>query len=160
VTLLELIGERYQAALSQLALGRLVARAGARSAADRHLSNAAATFTKLGAERDLVDTQAARALLGQVGTGENVISPADADDAVVRRIVDAAALPDLLARETSAAMLEAAAAEAVVLFVEHGNEVRVLACTGCDGEGAQELVRSFRTSSFSRQTFMAESLGR
>ena len=39
-----------------------------------------------------------------VGTGQYVISPADADDAIVRRIVDAAALPDLLGRETAAAL--------------------------------------------------------
>ena len=45
-------------------------------------------------------------LLTTIGSGEYVISPADADDAIVRRIVDAAALPDLLGRETAAALLE------------------------------------------------------
>src|SRR5438270_3377597 len=39
-TLLELLGERYEAALSHLALGRLVAHAGARSLAERHLNAA------------------------------------------------------------------------------------------------------------------------
>lgn len=161
VTLLELIGDRYQAALSQLALGRLVAGVGARSAAERHLAKAAAAFTQLGAERDLTDTQVARALLTQVGTGENVMSPADADDAVVRRIVDAAALPDLLARETSAAMLEAAIADAVVLFVDRGDEVQVLATAGCDERSARELVRAARAGGDNgRQAFMTEPLGR
>ena len=57
---------------------------------------AAAVFTRLGAARDLRDTRARASLLTDVGTGEDVISPPDADDAMVRRIVDAAALPDLL----------------------------------------------------------------
>src|SRR5207253_8568080 len=55
-TLLELLGERYEAALSHLALGRLVAQAGARSVAERHLNTADAVFHQLGAERDMADT--------------------------------------------------------------------------------------------------------
>ncbi len=117
-TLLELLGERYQAALSHLALGRLVAQTGARSIAERHLTRRAArVFDQLGAERDVADTRAAQALLTSIGTGEYLISPADADDAIVRRIVDAAALPDLLGAETAAALLEASAADGAVVFV-------------------------------------------
>ena len=56
--LLDLLGERYQAALSHLALGRLVAETGARSVAERHLNKALAIFQQLGAERDLDDTRA------------------------------------------------------------------------------------------------------
>src|SRR5262249_21135618 len=67
-TLLELLGERYQAALSRLALGRLVAQTGARSVAERHLRNALTVFQQLQAERDICDAQAARALLTSVGT--------------------------------------------------------------------------------------------
>jgi tetratricopeptide (TPR) repeat protein len=40
----ELVGERYQAAVSQLALGRLAARAGARSTAGRQFQQAAQVF--------------------------------------------------------------------------------------------------------------------
>ena len=72
-----------------------------------------------------------RGLLTSVGSGEYVISPADADDAIVRRIVDAAALPDLLGRETAAAMLEAAAGDCAVVFVNlPGGDVRVVASAG------------------------------
>ncbi len=117
-TLLDLLGERYQAALSHLALGRLVAETGARSTAERHLNQAFAVFDQLGAERDLSDTREAQRLLTTVGSGEYVLSPADADDAIVRRIVDAAALPDLLGRETAAALFEAAAADCAVIYVE------------------------------------------
>src|SRR5581483_9748650 len=104
--LLDLLGERYQAALGRLALGRLVAVTGARSVAERHLTEALDVFEQLGAERDIRDTREAQRLLTSVGTGEYVMAPADADDAIVRRIVDAAALPDLLGRETAAALLE------------------------------------------------------
>ena len=143
-TLLDLLGERYQAALSHLALGRLVAGAGARSVAERHLGKAAAVFTQLGAERDIHDTDDARALLNSGGTGENVISPADADDAIVRRIVDAAALPDLLARETALALMEVAAADAAVLYVQGaGDDIRIVAAAGCDEDAARALVRGY-----------------
>src|SRR6185437_8949127 len=144
-TLLDLLGERYQAALSHLALGRLVAQTGARSIAEKHLKQARSVFEQLGAERDAHDTQSANELLTTIGSGEYVISPADADDAIVRRIVDAAALPDLLGRETAAALLEAAAADSAVVFAElTGGDVRVIAWAGCDGDGARTLARMAR----------------
>ena len=49
----ELLGERYQAALSQLALGRLAARAATAPSAERYLDQAGAVFSALGRERDL-----------------------------------------------------------------------------------------------------------
>src|SRR5205814_2356888 len=73
-TLLDLLGERYQSALSHLALGRLVAETGARSVAERHLNKAFSIFQQLGADRDLDDTREAQALLTTVGTGQYLIS--------------------------------------------------------------------------------------
>ncbi len=107
----ELVGERYQAAVSQLALARLAAKAGAKSTADRHYQYAAQVFQALGATRDLEHVRAAMAAAQSPGTGEYVGSPADADDALVRRLVDAAVLPDLLARELAATLLEAVGAD-------------------------------------------------
>src|SRR4249920_70704 len=142
-TLLDLLGERYQAALSHLALGRLVAQTGARSVAERHLNQAVGVFEQLGAQRDSSDAQAAHDLLTVVGTGEYVISPADADDAIVRRIVDAAALPDLLGRETALALIEATGGDGAVVFVQlAGGDVRVVATAGCDEETARALART------------------
>jgi len=138
----DLLGERYQAALSQLALGRLAARAGARSLALRALEQAGATFLELGAARDARDVDAARALLDQPGTGEFIGSPADADDAIVRRVVDAAALPELLGRETAAALLEVTGADAVILAVHGRDELRILARAGCDDDMARALARA------------------
>ena len=114
----ELVGERYQAAVSQLALARLAARAGAKSTADRHYQYAAQVFQALGATRDLEQVRVAMAAAQSPGTGEYVGSPADADDALVRRLVDAAVLPDLLARELAATLLEAVAADATAVFSE------------------------------------------
>src|SRR6267378_1403064 len=161
-TLLDLLGERYQSGLSHLALGRLVAETGARSIAERHLNKAHAIFTQLGAERDLNDTRQAQVLLTTVGTGQYLISPADADDAIVRRIVDAAALPDLLGRETAAALFEAANADCGVVFVElAGDDVRVVAAAGCDHDAARALARSAAHGHvYGRGALVVEPLGR
>ena len=160
--LLDLLGERYQSALSHLAIGRLVAQTGARSVAEQHLEKAFAVFKQLAAERDLADTEAARDLLTNVGSGEYVISPADADDAMVRRIVDAAALPELLGRETAAALVEAAAADGAIVFVEPPTgEVRVLASVGFDHDTARALPRAVHQGQpYGRGTLVVESLGR
>ena len=127
-------------ALSHLALGRLVAETGARSVAERHLEQGARRSSSSSAPNATSTTpRAAQALLTTIGTGEYVISPADADDAIVRRIVDAAALPDLLGRETAAALLEAAAGDCGVVFVElAGGDVRVVASAGCDADAARD----------------------
>lgn len=161
-TLFELLGEQYQAALSHLEIGRLVARTGARSVAERHLDSALAVFQQLGAERDAHDTQAARTTLTTAGTGEYVLSPADADDALVRRVVDAAALPDLLGLETAAAMLEASAADSAVIYVQQpGGEVRVVAAAGCEPETARTLARlAVHGSAYGRGIIAVEALGR
>jgi DNA-binding NtrC family response regulator/tetratricopeptide (TPR) repeat protein len=161
-TLLDLLGERYQAALSHLSLGRLVAQTGARSVAERHLDQAFVVFEQLGAERDLADTRAARDLLTRTGSGEYVISPADADEAIVRRVVDAAALPELLGRETAAALLEASSGDAAaVCVVSTGGDVQVLAHAGCDADTARALARSIpHPQSYGRGSIFIEALGR
>jgi hydrogenase-4 transcriptional activator len=160
--LLDLLGERYQSALSHLALGRLVAETGARSVAERHLNQALAIFQQLGAERDIDDTRAAQTLLTTVGTGQYLISPADADDAIVRRIVDAAALPDLLGRETATALIEAAAGDCSVIYVQlTGGDIRVVAAAGCDGDTARGLARATASGHvYGRGTMVVEPLGR
>ena len=160
-TLLDLLGEQYQAALSHLDLGRLIAETGARSAAARHLDQALATFTQLGAERDVADTNNARALLTSGGSGASLTAATDADDAMVRRIVDAAALPELLGRETASAMLEAATGDSAVVFVERASgDVRVLASAGCDPDAARALARAAAAGHpYSRGIILIEPIG-
>jgi DNA-binding NtrC family response regulator/tetratricopeptide (TPR) repeat protein len=158
----ELVGERYQAAVSQLALGRLAARAGARSTADRHFQQAAQVFQSLGAMRDLEEARVALSAAQTVGTGEYVGSPADADDALVRRLVDAAILPELLARELAAALLEAVTADVAVVFVElPGGDIRVIAHAGTDLDAARTVGRlGVQGGAYGNGTLAVEAIGR
>ena len=159
----DLLGERYHAALSQLALGRMAALAGTRAAAERYLNLASAIFLSLGAERDLGEVSAARALLDQPVVAPPPLFPADADEAVVRRLVDAAILPDLLARETATALLETVEADAAVVFVAaEGGEIRVVAAAGCDTEVARALGRAASQGSYEygQGLLVTEPLGR
>jgi hydrogenase-4 transcriptional activator len=158
-SLLELLGERYQAALSRLAMGRLVARTGARSVAEAHLDAAAAIFHRLRATRDIADTDAARKLLTSIGTGEDVIAPAEADDALVRRLVDASALPELLDRETASTLREASDGAAVV-YVNTLSGVLIVAAEGCDYETARSHARAALEGALDRDTAFVAPLGR
>ena len=128
--------------MSHLALGRFVAETGARSVAERHLIAALVIFERLGAERDVADTHAAQQLLGLAGTGLDVISSADSDDAIVRRLVDASALPDLLVRETASALLEVCAADRSVMYAQQpSGDVAVIAAVGCTVDEARAMAR-------------------
>jgi DNA-binding NtrC family response regulator/tetratricopeptide (TPR) repeat protein len=158
----ELVGERYQAAVSQLALARLAARAGAKSTADRHYQYAAQVFQALGATRDLEQVRTAMAATPSPGTGEYVGSPADADDALVRRLVDAAVLPDLLARELAATLLEAVTADATAVVVElPGGDVRLIAHAGTDADGARAAARlGIQGGAYGAGALVVEPIGR
>ena len=158
----ELVGERYQAAVSQMALARLAAKAGARSTADRHYQHAAQVFQALGATRDLEQVQAAMAATQPPGTGEYVGSPADADDALVRRLVDAAVLPDLLARELAATLLEAVNADVAAVFAElPGGDVRLIAFSGTDLETARTVARqALQGGTHGTSAIIVEAIGR
>ncbi|HUE89037.1 MAG TPA: sigma 54-interacting transcriptional regulator [Vicinamibacterales bacterium] len=158
----ELVGERYQAAVSQLALGRLAAHAGARSTADRHFHQAAEVFQSLGALRDLDEAHEALSAAQTVGTGEYVGSPADADDALVRRLVDAAILPELLARELAAALLEAVTADVAVVFVElPDSDIRVIAHAGTDLDAARIVGRlGVQGGAYGNGSLVVEAIGR
>ena len=143
VNVFDLLGERYQGGLSELALGRLAARAGARSSAERSLAKATQVFRSLGAQRDLAEALAATALLATPVNGPYLGSPVDADDVLVRRLVDAAIMPELLAREVAAALLEITHADAAVVFVSTtGGDLQVLAAAGCDTEVGRALGRA------------------
>jgi DNA-binding NtrC family response regulator/tetratricopeptide (TPR) repeat protein len=141
VSIFELLGERYQAGLSYLELGRLAASAGARSRATRYLTDAKNLFEALGAAPELAETKQALAEVPTAGTGGYVGVQVDGDDALIRRIVDAAALPALLAREGATALLEGCDGQAAALFVQTGvAQARVLASSGLDDDGAQRFA--------------------
>jgi hydrogenase-4 transcriptional activator len=161
VSIFELLGERYQAGLSYLELGKLAGSAGARSRATRYLNDARALFASLGAVPKLADTDAALADLPTAGTGGYVGVQVDGDDALVRRIVNAAVMPALLAREGATALLEGCDAQSTVIFVQAGTQPRLLAFLGGDRDSAQRLAaaafRSLTTPSPS--AMMVEPIG-
>jgi DNA-binding NtrC family response regulator/tetratricopeptide (TPR) repeat protein len=141
VSVFELLGERYQAGLSYLELGRLAASAGARSRATRYLTDAERLFDSLGAAPELVEARTALAEVPAAGTGRYVGVQVDGDDALVRRIVDAAAIPALLAREGATALLEGCDGQAAVVFVRtRPGQTKVLAAAGVDPESASRLA--------------------
>ena len=137
----ELIGEGYQGALSHLALGQLASRAGARSQAEHQFRVAASMFEALGAARDLAETRKAAAQLPTSESPDAVVAASiDADDAIVRRLVDAAAFPELLGHETAAAAQDTLDADCAVVFVAlQGSDVRLVAWTGGDSERARAI---------------------
>ena len=141
VSVFELLGERHQAGLSYLELGRLAGSAGARSRATRYLSDAVAIFEALGALPDLTEARQALADAPAAATGGYVGVQMDGEDALVRRIVDAAVMPALLAREGATAILEACDAQAAALFVAlPSGQIRVAAVSGCDVESGRALA--------------------
>ncbi len=161
VSVFDLLGERYEAGLSQLALGSLAGKAGARSRARRHLTEAATIFESLGAAPDLADARDAALNIPGTATGDYVGPQVDGDDAVVRRLVDAASVPDLLGREAATAMLEACDADSAVLFVEQpGNDARVVAFAGCDAHTAKALAAAALRSASYGETMLNEPIGR
>jgi DNA-binding NtrC family response regulator/tetratricopeptide (TPR) repeat protein len=140
VSVFELLGERHQAGLSYLELGRLAASAGARSRATRYLNDAVAIFEALGATPDLAEARSALAESPPVATGGYVGVQMDGEDALVRRIVDAAVMPALLAREGATALLESCDAQSAVVFVHtNAGQVAVASCAGCDPTRARQL---------------------
>jgi DNA-binding NtrC family response regulator/tetratricopeptide (TPR) repeat protein len=143
INVFELLGERYQTAVSQLALGRLAAQSGPRPVAERNLNAAASVFASLGAQRDLEESNKALTALTSLPVASTPAVGNDADDAIVRRLVDAAIFPELLAREVAGAILESTEADAAVVFVQNAaGEVRVVTSAGCDGTVAAALARA------------------
>ena len=161
VSVFDLLGEGYQSGLSYLELGRLAAAAGARSRATRYLSDAARIFETLDAEPDLADARAALQQIPAVTTGGYVGVQVDGDDALVRRIVEAAAIPALLARDGATALLEACDAQAAVLFVVAANgQIQLLGTAGCDAESARALAAASQRASTGLPQILTEAIGR
>ncbi len=163
VSVFELLGERYQAGLSYLALGRLAATAGARSRATRYLTSAAAVFESLNAAPDLADARAALDGIPTAASGRFVGVQMDGDDAIVRRIVDASVVPALLAREGATALLEACDAQTAVLYVQTSSgQVRVLGHAGSDLDTARALALAAGRSGTARAAplLISEPIGR
>ena len=141
ISVFELLGERYQVALSNLELGKLSAAVGARSRAERYLAEAGRIFVSLNAKPDLAETEDMLRRPASTANGDFVGPQLDGDDAIVRRLVNAAAMPELLEREGAAAILEACDGTAASIVVElPGARLRVVSAAGCDADGARALA--------------------
>ena len=157
----ELIGEGYQGALSHLALGQLASRVGARSQADHQFKRAASLFESLGAARDLDETLSAAAKLPPAEPGDPVVASIDADDAIVRRLVDAAAFPELLGHETASAVRDTLDADCAVVFVAPPEgDVRLIAWTGGDAERIRAIATRAVGRSHGTGWVVSEQMGR
>jgi DNA-binding NtrC family response regulator/tetratricopeptide (TPR) repeat protein len=163
VSVFDLLGERYQAGLSYLELGRLAGAAGARSRANRYLTDAMAIFESLQAAPDLEEAKAALSRVPAAATGSFVGVQVDGDAALVRRIVDASVTPALLAKEGTTALLEACDAQAAVIFTMRSpGDVHVVSGAGADRDTARALAAAAsRTLSGARGGLVAiEAIGR
>lgn len=157
----ELVGEGYQSALSHLALGRLSSRAGARTQAEHQFNLAASMFEALGAARDLVETRAAASGTPPTGSGIYATVPLDADEAIVCRLVGAAAFPELLGRETAAAIRDTMDADCAVVFVAPAEgDIRLVAWSGCDAERARAIAVRALGRSHGTGWVVSEPIGR
>jgi DNA-binding NtrC family response regulator/tetratricopeptide (TPR) repeat protein len=157
----ELVGEGYQGALSHLALGRLASRVGARPQAEHQFKRAASLFESLGAARDLSETQSASEKLPVAESSETVVASIDADDAIVRRLVDAAAFPELLGHETASAARDSLDAECAVVFVAPDEgDIRLVAWTGGDAERARSIAARALGRSHGTESVVSEPTGR
>jgi DNA-binding NtrC family response regulator/tetratricopeptide (TPR) repeat protein len=142
-TVFDLLGERYQTATSHLALAKLAARAGAAQAALRSLNVAGPLFSSLGAEADAADVREVRATVNGSSADASEPFTQDAEDAVVRRLVDASLMPELLARETAAVAAELPGAVGALIAVRSTKgDSRVIAAVGLDAERAAVVARA------------------
>jgi len=162
VSVFDLVGERYQAALSQFALGRLAAGTGSQASAEQYFDRAASVFESLGARTDRDAVGAAKAQLSLLASPVTT-TPSFQDEAAIRRLVDATVMPELLARETASALLELTEGRASVVFLTpSGNDPHILATAGCDEEGGRRIasaaLQGART--YLDGALMVESLGR
>ena len=144
ISIFDLITERYQAGLSQLALGRLAVRRGGRDEAEQALRAAADVFAALGAT---AKAQEAREILSSISPdaagAEQTGLVGEGLDLLVRRLVEAAALPGLLGREAVAALRESCGGDQAIVFAHPPNDAtpRVIAYAGVDEAGAIALGR-------------------
>ena len=162
VSVFDLLGEKHQAGLSYLELGRLSAAAGAASRAAAYLKDAARIFESLGAEPDLAEVRTALEAVPPTESVEPAVSTMGGDDAIVRRLVDAAVMPALLAREAATALMEACGATAVVICVQPSSgQPRVVASAGCDADTARSLASAVaQPASRTAPGLAIEALGR
>jgi DNA-binding NtrC family response regulator/tetratricopeptide (TPR) repeat protein len=160
ITLFDLIRQPYETGVSELALGQLIAAAGDRPQALRHFGAGADIFQRLGARSRVDEVEQAVASLaeGPATSAQQVTHLTD--DAIVRRLVNAAVLPELLSRETTRALAEIAGGAAVLFVHSRSGDVRVLGHAGCGDVTALAMARASTGGALSPGIQLIEPLGR
>ena len=136
----ELIGEGYQSALSHLALGTAGEPRG-RALAGRTSVQARGVDIRIARRgaRSPRNTEGRGRCCRRPNRQKPVVASIDADDAIVRRLVDAAAFPELLGHETAAAVRDTLDADCAVVFVAPPQgDLRLVAWTGGDADRARD----------------------
>ncbi|MBI4476648.1 MAG: tetratricopeptide repeat protein, partial [Acidobacteria bacterium] len=159
ISLFDLIHHPYEAGLSERALGEVLLAAGEHSEASRHLQAGGAIFARLGAHTLVRELEQAAATTGAQAAGQMHVIRRDAA-ALVRRVVDAAVLPQFLVRETAHALAEISGGSAVLFAQAPGSDVRVLGHAGCDDMTALGVARASMASVPPPEIRVVESLGR
>ena len=135
---------RRRSATSRSAVSRR--RAGTRASAERYLEQAATIFAdaRRGARSDAKSPVVQRRDERADRHSGGWCRAADADEAVVRRLVDAAILPELLARETATgpSRNHRSRCRRSSSSRAPGGDVRVVAAAGCDADVARALARA------------------
>ena len=118
-------------------------------------------FESLGAARDLAETQTAAASIPASQTSSYDGTAIDADDAIVRRLVDASAFTELLAHETASAIRDMLNADCAVVFVAPPDgEVRLIAWSGSDADRARAVATRVLSKSHGTGWVASERIGR
>ena len=132
----------YQAALSHLEMGRVLARTANTVRASSHLKRALRTFTELHAERDRVRVEDALAATKNSGTLSNALPSVFTLDAlIIERLVAASTSHELLLRELATIIRDETSQTAVLFEIANDHDLKLVTARGCDREYAYEAAR-------------------
>ncbi|HQR38618.1 MAG TPA: sigma 54-interacting transcriptional regulator [Blastocatellia bacterium] len=132
----------YQAALSHLEMGRVLARTANKVRASSHLKRALRTFSELHAERARLEAEEVLAATRQSGTLSTVLPSVFTLDAlIIERLVAATSSHELLLRELATIIRDETSQTAVLFEVMNDNDLKLITARGCDREYAYEAAR-------------------
>jgi transcriptional regulator with PAS, ATPase and Fis domain len=132
----------YQAALSHLEMGNVLARTANKVRAASHLKRALRTFTELHAERDRLRAEDSLSASRNSGILSNALPSVFTLDAlIIERLVAASTSHELLMRELATIIRDETGQPAVLFEAGEGDELKLVTARGCEREYAYEAAR-------------------
>ncbi len=132
----------YQAALSHLEMGRVLARTANKIRATSHLKRALRTFTELHADLDRASVEDELTSSRNSGTLPNAIPSIFTLDAlIIERLVAATSSHELLLRELATIIRDETGGTAVLFEIADDSDLKLVTARGCDREYAYEAAR-------------------